>query len=92
MYTRCNHDTEKSASSQENSFTATMILTSIVLGGGFGPGRWEVAASQWPLYCCCDLLSRLRSPHLRVIALAPLALGHRLGDSRLPGGVVAVSE
>ena len=52
----------------------------------------EVRTPQRPLCFCCDLLSCLRSPHLRVIALAPYALGHRPGDSLLPGGVVAVSE
>ena len=51
----------------------------------------EVRTPQRPLCFCCDLRSCLRSPHLRVIALAPFALGHRPGDSRLPGGVVAVS-
>src|SRR5262245_22002479 len=42
---------------------------------------WGSAVCPAPARC-------LRSPPLRVIALAPLALGHRHGDSRVPGGVV----
>jgi hypothetical protein len=52
----------------------------------------EVRTPQRPLCFACDLLSRLRSPHLRVIALVPCAIGHRRGDFLLLGGVVAVSK
>jgi hypothetical protein len=52
----------------------------------------ELQSPQRPLCFVCDLLSRLRSPHLRVIALAPCAIGHRRGDFLLLGGVVAVSK